>query len=880
MLSLVEKLEDLKAGLNNDTYIDVILQSLPPSYDPYIVNYNMNRLEKSIHELINILVQYEATTHKSEPAVLVGEASTSMAKGKGARRWKRKKGKGTAITATASTGGASPAAPKGKGKGKVIGYRLWSLTSANDLQVLQRSRKLSKDEMILGLGDGKAIAAEAVGSLRLVVSSHIMIDLKDIYFVPSHISEDRIRRLVDSKSLEIDDLVHLPTCESCLKGKMTKKPFVGQSAIANGLLNLVHTDVCGPLSISAIGGFSYFITFTDEHSRYGYVYLMMYKSEAFGRFKQYRLEVENQTNRKIKALRSDRDGEYLSGEFIDFLKENGILSQWTPPGMPQLNGVADRRNRILLDMVRPMMSFTEVLSSFWGYAFETTAKLLNIASSKLVPRTPYEIWHDKLASYKYLRVWGSRAYVKRLVGDKLDSRSSLCRFIEYPKETAGYYFYDLAEQRIFVPRIAIFLEKGFPSDSRHDEVLIEESSGESHHDSTTSFEPIVHTDGVPVLRRSTRESRVPERYGFVGMTSQLDNDPKTYRKVMSDIDSNKWLEAMKSKMNWMGSNQVWTLVDPPKGARPVGCKWVYKCKLGADGEVTAFKARLVVKGYTQLPGVDFEETYSPVAMAKSIRILLAIAAWSINGLKQAFRSWNTRFDKVIRGYDFIKNDCDPCIYKKISGSSVAYLVFYVDDILLIENDVKMLGDIKAWLSTQFSMKDMGEASYILGIKIYRDRSGRYQACAGEAHWGAVKSILKYLKRTKDMFLIYGGGELILEGYSDASFQSDDDNAKSQSDFVFKLNGGVVAWKSSKKDTTADSTTEAEYIATSEAAKEAVWMKNYIQELGVVLSIAEPVVIFCDNNGPIAQAKEPRSHHHSKHNLRCYHLLREMVSIGD
>ncbi|KAL0458359.1 UNVERIFIED_CONTAM: hypothetical protein Slati_0463100 [Sesamum latifolium] len=119
MLSLMEKLEDLKAGLNNDTYIDVILQPLPPSYDPFIINYNMNGLEKSIYELINMLVQYEAMTHKSEPAVLVGEVSTSKAKCKGARRWKRKKGKGTAVTATASTRGAPPATPKGKGKGRL-----------------------------------------------------------------------------------------------------------------------------------------------------------------------------------------------------------------------------------------------------------------------------------------------------------------------------------------------------------------------------------------------------------------------------------------------------------------------------------------------------------------------------------------------------------------------------------------------------------------------------------------------------------------------------------------------------------------------------------------------------------------------------------------
>ncbi|KAL0448928.1 UNVERIFIED_CONTAM: Retrovirus-related Pol polyprotein from transposon RE2 [Sesamum latifolium] len=142
---------------------------------------------------------------------------------------------------------------------------------------------------------------------------------------------------------------------------------------------------------------------------------------------------------------------------------------------------------------------------------------------------------------------------------------------------------------------------------------------------------------------------------------------------------------------------------------------------------------------------------------------------------------------------------------------------------------------------------------------YRLRFERNEQISGMrqvAHWGTIKSILKYLKRTKDIFLIYGGGELILEGYSDASFQSDDNDAKSQSGFVFKLNNA------------------------SEAAKEAIWIKNYIQELGVVPSIAEPVVIFYDNNGAIAQAKKPRSHYRSKHILRRYHLLTEMVSRGD
>ncbi|KAL0400321.1 UNVERIFIED_CONTAM: hypothetical protein Sradi_2375400 [Sesamum radiatum] len=345
-------------------------KSLPPSYDPFIVNCNMNGLEKSIHELINMLVQYEAMTRKSEPSVLVGEASTSKAKGKGARRWKRKKGKRTAVTAIASTGGA-PVAPKGKGKGKVGGSQQsrandvcihchgkghwkrecpqllshpgmfvveinmisnsasWVLDTGygahicNDLQVLQRSRKLSKDEMVLRLGDGKAVAAEAVGSLSLVVSNHVMIELKDCYYVPSMV-------------------------------KMS---------------NLIMTA-------------------------------------------QHKRKVDDHENAQI-----------------------------------------------------------------WH------ARLGHISKDRI--RRLAEIWHGKPASYKYLRVWGSPAYVKRLVGQ--------------------------ARFEVFVSRNAVFLEKSFPSDNQRDEVLIEESSGEPPHDSTASFEPIVHTDGVPILRRSTRESRVPER---------------------------------------------------------------------------------------------------------------------------------------------------------------------------------------------------------------------------------------------------------------------------------------------------------------------------------------------------------------------------------
>ena len=132
-----------------------------------------------------------------------------------------------------------------------------------------------------------------------------------------------------------------------------------------------------------------------------------------------------------------------------------------------------------------------------------------------------------------------------------------------------------------------------------------------------------------------------------------------------------------------------------------------------------------------------------------------------------------------------------------------------------------------------------------------------------------------------MFLVYGGEEALgVKGYTDASFQTDLDDSKSQSGYVFLVNGGAVSWKSSKQETVADSTIEAEYIAASEAAKKGVWISNFLLDLGVVPAMSSPLDVYCDNNGAIAQAREPRQHQKNKHILRKYHLIRQFVESGD
>ena len=150
--------------------------------------------------------------------------------------------------------------------------------------------------------------------------------------------------------------------------------------------------MCGSFSVHVRGGYEYFITFTDDYLRYGYVYLMKNKSEALNKFKEFKAESEKQLRRHIKSLRSNQGGEYMSIEFVSFLKEHGILSQFSALGTPQQNGVAERRTQTLLDMVRSMMSLSTLPLSFWGYALETSAYILNMVSSKSVLKTPMEMW--------------------------------------------------------------------------------------------------------------------------------------------------------------------------------------------------------------------------------------------------------------------------------------------------------------------------------------------------------------------------------------------------------------------------------------------------------------------------------------------------------
>ncbi|KAK8986242.1 hypothetical protein V6N11_013736 [Hibiscus sabdariffa] len=358
MMGYIQTLEKPGFALNDELAIDVVLQSLPDSFNQFVLNFNMNEINKTLPQLLGMLRTAECNMKKggSKSILMVREAKV----------------KGNKVA---------------KSKGLDIGKEtaLFILRMARRLKQLEHQfrglhmrRNLAKGDVDLRVGNGARVVALAVGTYVL-----------------------------------------------SLPRKMTKAPFNAKS------------------------------------DRYGYIYLMRHKSVALEKFKEFKNQVQNQHCKSIKALRSDRGGEYLSQDFDELLKECGIVSQLTPPGTPQWNGVSERGNRTLLDMIRSMMSHLDLPTFFRGYELETAVFTLNRVPSKSVKKTPHEMWTGKRPGMSFMKVWGCKDYVKRQMSTKLEPKSHKCTFVGYPKETKGYYFYNPKENKVFVARTRVFLEKEF-----------------------------------------------------------------------------------------------------------------------------------------------------------------------------------------------------------------------------------------------------------------------------------------------------------------------------------------------------------------------------------------------------------------------------------
>nr|GEW05361.1 retrotransposon protein, putative, Ty1-copia subclass [Tanacetum cinerariifolium] len=293
-------------------------------------------------------------------------------------------------------------------------------------------------------------------------------------------------------------------------------------------------------------------------------------------------------------------------------------------------------------MVRSMMSQTTLPKSFWDYAFESAARVLNMVSTKKVDKTPYELWHGQAPKLSYLKVWGCEALVKLdtlTKPDKLEPRSFKCIFIGYPKETMVYSFYNPSKNKVFVAQNAEFFKSNIidlkASRSLEDlEIIQEEDKNPSigisldHKDDDQEIdEP---QSDINPIRRSSRTKRAPNRMCLYIDAEEHElgdlDEPANYKAALLDPEFEKWLAAMNVEMQSMKDNDIRELVELPPNAKTVGHKWLFKNMTDIEGSVHTFKSRLTAKGFTQTYGVDYEEAYSPVVAIRAIRILISIDA--------------------------------------------------------------------------------------------------------------------------------------------------------------------------------------------------------------------------------------------------------------
>ena len=612
--------------------------------------------------------------------------------------------------------------------------------------------------------------------------------------------------------IQVKECDKLMVCECCVRGKMARTPFSKKSKHKkHAILDLIHTDVCGPMHTVTPSQKRYILTIIDDFSRYTYVYLMSHKDEASPLIKDFIEMAKTQFNTRPKIIRSDRGGEYVNTDLQTHLRKEGIAMQCTAPYSPQQNGVAERKNRSLIEMTRCMLIDAKLDKKYWGEAVVTANYLQNRLPSRSIEKTPYELWYSRKPDVANLHIFGSEAMVliHKEQRKKLDDKAEKLIFVGYSEVSKAFRFLNLRTNRIKISRDAVFLDKVTKTQNSEDsgdeliftkcekidqnnlqdisfdqnsvcsndeylpttEGLDESSSSSSEEENSPNNNTKSHEEvQQPQFRRSQRENRgvPPDRY--VAKLAKEESEPRSAKEALLSENKEEWKKSMDDEIESLKKNNTWDVVPKPPDANIVSCKWVFKTKRNAEGNVERHKARLVARGFSQKYGTDYDEVFAPVVRQTTFRTLLTVASYKnmtikhfdaktaflngllkekifmqqpegyiisgkedyvcrlnkgIYGLKQAAKIWNDQLDNLLKTYGFTQSKTDSCLYTKLTEDEIIYLIIYVDDILIAAKSEEKINEVANFLMEQFNLVDLGNLKHYLGIEVSRNKDGFY-----------------------------------------------------------------------------------------------------------------------------------------------------------
>lgn len=594
-----------------------------------------------------------------------------------------------------------------------------------------------------------------------------------------HQSLEHVKSVLRRNNINYSDDSH--KCVPCIKGKAHQQPFCESNSCAAQPLELVHADVCGPFEVTSLGGARYFLLIKDDFTRFRTVYFLTQKSEVFDKVKMFITTAENQLNLKLKKFRSDNGTEFINREMATLFNDKGVIHETSVVYTPQQNGRAEREMRTLVEAARTMLHSSNKLSKeLWAEAINTAVYVLNRTSkSNTEGETPYQAWTGKCYDISKLnKIFGTKVWthVPKTKRQKLDSKAREGVFTGY-EDSKGYRIYLEIEKTVVIQRDVIFVnekaeETGintegeiilldlFESDEveqEPEERVVESEEVEDEVPPDFSEEELVRTRSGRIVRRPRWLDSCDTAFLCVL------NEPTTYEEAINCEHSEKWYEAMENEVKVLAENNTWTEVEIPDGKKVIDTKWVYRVKYDGEGNPHQFKARLVARGFQQNDDYELHELYAPVAKISTFRLMLAIANKlrlpvhhmdvksaflygdikeevyvklplghkdrdckvgklnkSLYGLRKSPKCWNIKFDSVVAEKGFIRSQNDSCLYVKCSSEYKLYLLVFVDDICIFGTNQSEVQDLKLYLSSKFSMKDLGVMTNYLGIEVTQD----------------------------------------------------------------------------------------------------------------------------------------------------------------